>query len=104
MNIAVSPMKKFALSLCLAAAVSAGVWLTLRREQNQIAAAYKMTTVVQTKKYLSSGKALTADMVEEVRMPEAYVPPGAFNKNPTLSTSKARRVSRPASDCPRENR
>jgi len=80
--------QKWILSLVLGGlAASSGWWYVSQKEKN-IQNHYTMTTVLQVKKYMKADRLVTADLVEEEKIPVAFLPPTALQTKRDLFNEK----------------
>lgn len=82
--------KKLALALGVAVIAAAGSWLIMENQQKKYAKQTRMVTVLKSRKFIPTGKAVEGNGVEEMPIPEAYVPLGALGKKDELVDSQGR--------------
>jgi pilus assembly protein CpaB len=72
------PRKRLVLSLFAGLLAVVIMWTYLAKERKKINNLTKMTTVLITKRYVAPGKSISADFLEEIPIPVAYVEPTAI--------------------------
>jgi pilus assembly protein CpaB len=83
-----SQRKKLFLSLFFGLLAAVLMYVYLQDQEMKIRNHYQMSTVLRAKKYLGEGKLVSFDSVEEVQMPDAYIPPTAISAKTQLKNDQ----------------
>lgn len=79
-----TPRQKIVFSLLVGVLTAVAGWRYLVHQEKKIKNQYSMTTVLEARKYIKEGRAVDVDLVEEVPIPVAYLPPMAVQNKTEL--------------------
>lgn len=84
MRFHLTPARRAGAAFCAALLVMVLAWWGFERKEQKILSTQKMATVLRAKKYIPTGRKLSADVVEEVSVPELALTAGTFTKKTDL--------------------
>src|SRR5690242_17198675 len=90
MNRYLNSRTKLILSMTLGVCVEVMVRGTLKHAEERLNSQYKATTVLVARKYISPGKEVLPDLVEEKQIPVAFVEPTALSRLDELKDAQGK--------------
>jgi len=72
------PKMRLLLSLTGGLLLGVSIWVYLKRAESRLNAQVRMVSVLRARKFVPAGKPLALELIEESRVPEAYLEPNAL--------------------------
>jgi len=80
----IHPKWRLLISLLMGVLTTAGFWWGLKKSKQDLEKKVTQVSILRAKRYIKMGRPITKNLVEEVRLPKAYLEPKALQKTEDL--------------------